>query len=173
MAKKLSKNKVKLRKKTQREQKKELEQKEKETLSITHNNSVEPVAGCALSDKKVKIIKAKYEKQYDVIMLEVKPLENNKEEKTYKMIVRFSDIKRAYNITASVPPYLILKFCKELEGKEKTLKSLGATLPDKEETSKMSGEEIQQTASFWHEYPFWESYLIENNGSMIDQETKR
>jgi hypothetical protein len=116
-------------------------------------------------DKKVKIVMAEYKSKFDLIILGVRPIDEigNEIENTYRMTLRFSEIKRAYNIKANVPIYLIQKFCKDLIGKIKTLKSLGAVLPDKKQAEDMSENELQDvSASFWHQYPCWETYLLEN-----------
>lgn len=173
MSKKETTNPKKIKKKLQKEKRENLQSISTSAFSGIKNSEkqeeeIKQNLQNQNSGKMVKIIKAQYKQELDLLILEVSPMDENgikiENKNNYKMTLRFKEIKRAYNIKANVPLYLIQKFCKDLEGKVKTLKSLGVDLPDKDKTKDMSAEELQNvSASFWHQYPCWETYLLENS----------
>jgi len=157
--KKQKKSRNKLRKEAQRHQREHLEKQRLENDIIDHKKDMSQK-----SFDQVIIHNAHYEEGLDLIVFDVYPIIGGEEIKTksYRMSCRFSDIQNAYNINGNVPTYLKMKFCQDIIGKVKNVKSFQAKLPTKEEIDDITDYNVPKSLDFWHQYPFYETYLLES-----------
>jgi len=77
---------------------------------------------------------------------------------------RGQDMSGVLNINSQIPPYLLEKFCVDMKGKEINLDMRVQMKEfDEKKLKDMNQNEIRKIAEFWHQYPFYEAYMIEED----------
>jgi len=110
--------------------------------------------------RKIRILNAEYREDYDVLIWKVQFLDDNSET---RLMFRGKNLHEVLGVSSVIPPYLIKKFCVDMRDKEINLDMRAqAEAIDEKELKNMDVDKIQNMTKFWHEYPFHEAHMIEN-----------
>jgi len=113
---------------------------------------------------RVKILETDFNEELNLVQWKIKMLE----EKTELVLAwRGTDLGHAIGVTTFIPPDLMRKFCKDIEGKEINLvMTPEMTQYEAEKFSKLSQKEMQNISNEMEKrYPFYEVEYLEKKGN--------